>query len=322
MRKLLVTFLCLILPFMAPAQAEDKAAPTMTKETFLASLKFQQGEIVLPGNIATLKLPPSFHYLAPADAQRVLVDAWGNPPGAETLGMIFPTAVSPLDQQGWGVVITYNKDGHVNDSDADSIKYDALLKDMQESILAANAALKDKGYGTMALIGWAEAPRYDKSSHKLYWAQELKFDSAPQNSLNYNVRVLGRQGVLVLNAVAGMDQIAQIKGEMQTVTAFTEFNPGNRYADFDAKTDKVAEYGLATLVAGGVAAKLGLFGKLFGLLLAFKKLIFIGLAIAGASLFKLFGRTRKAAPVPPRESEADGAPEAAVAGQKKVDLAK
>jgi uncharacterized membrane-anchored protein len=219
------------------------------------------------------------------------------------------------------VVITYDKDGHVKDDDADSIKYDELLKEMQEGIAEANAARKQQGYGTMALVGWAEAPRYDKASHKLYWAKELRFDDAKQNSLNYNIRVLGREGVLVLNAVAGMDQIAHIKGEMQTVTAFTEFNPGNRYADFDAKSDKVAEYGLAALVAGGVAAKLGFFGKLFALLLAFKKLIFVGVAVAGTGLLKLFGRKKDAAPQPVEfapEPEAPEAPEA----PRKVDLSK
>jgi uncharacterized membrane-anchored protein len=319
MRKLFATFLFLMLPLMGAAQAEDK--PAMTKESFLASLTFQQGDIVLPGSIATLKLPPAFRYLAPADAERLLVDAWGNPPGAKTLGMIFPAGVSPLDEQGWGVVITYDKDGHVKDGDADSIKYDELLKEMQEGVAEANAARKEKGYGTMALVGWAEAPRYDKASHKLYWAKELRFDDARQNSLNYNIRVLGREGVLVLNAVAGMDQIAHIKGEMQTVTAFTEFNPGNRYADFDAKSDKVAEYGLATLVAGGVAAKLGFFGKLFALLLAFKKLIFVGVAVAGAGLLKLFGRKKEAAVPPVEFAPEPGAPEAPEAPQK-VDLTK
>jgi uncharacterized membrane-anchored protein len=136
------------------------------------------------------------------------------------------------------------------------------------------------------------------------------------------VRVLGREGVLVLNAVAGIEQIAQIRGEMPAVTAFTEFTAGNRYADFDAKTDKVAEYGLAALVAGGVAAKLGFFGKLFGLLLAFKKLLLVGLAAAGAGLFKLFGRKEQPAPVPPVEFAPEAVPEAPVSLAKKVDPGK
>ncbi|MEF3084030.1 DUF2167 domain-containing protein, partial [Luteimonas sp. SMYT11W] len=95
-----------------------------------------------------------------------------------------------------------------------------------------------------------------KDTHKLYWAKDLMVDGG-EHSLNYNVRVLGREGVLNLNAIASMQQIEAIKKEMQQVTAFTEFTEGNRYTDFDSKTDKVAEYGLAALVAGGVASKLG-----------------------------------------------------------------
>jgi uncharacterized membrane-anchored protein len=100
--------------------------------------------------------------------------------------------------------------------------------------------------------------------------------------------VLGRQGVLVLNAIATMNQIDTIKTEMKHVTAFTDFTPGNRYADFNAATDKTAEYGLAALVAGGVAAKLGLFGKLFAFLLAFKKLIILGVVAVGVGIARFF----------------------------------
>jgi uncharacterized membrane-anchored protein len=111
--------------------------------------------------------------------------------------------------------------------------------------------------------------------------------------LNYNIRVLGREGVLVLNAVAAMNQLGQVKTEMQKVTAFTNFNEGYRYADFNADTDKVAEYGIAALVAGGVAAKLGFFGKLLALLVAFKKLVILGVAGLASLLWKWFRREPK-----------------------------
>ncbi len=277
----------------AAEPAEPAAASASTAATLLDSLKFQQGKITLPGDIATLDLPAGFRYLPPADAGRLLTEGWGNPPGIETLGMIVPTAVNPLSREGWGVVVTYDKEGHVKDDDADSIKYDELLKSMQESIAASNEERKKQGYQPMTLVGWAEAPHYDKASHKLYWAKELHGEGDTQNGLNYGVRVLGREGVLVLNAVAGMDQIAQVRGEMKNVTAFSDFTPGNRYADFDEKTDKVAEYGIAALIAGGAAAKLGLFGKLFALVLAFKKFLLVGLLAAGGWLFKLLGRKSK-----------------------------
>jgi uncharacterized membrane-anchored protein len=265
----------------------------LTAEEFVSSLNFQTGKINLPGSIATLDLPPSFRYVGPDDAEKILVNAWGNPPGNKTLGMIFPADVSPLQKNGWGVVVTYEKDGHVKDDDADSIKYDELLKTMQESEKTNNDQRKKNGYPEMNLVGWAEQPIYDKQSHKLYWAKDIHFNGAQENTLNYNVRVLGREGVLVLNAVAGMNQIADIKQQMQTVNQFSEFTPGNRYADFDNKTDKVAEYGIAALVAGGIAAKLGLFGKFIAILIAFKKLLFVAVAGAGSYVYKFFKRKKE-----------------------------
>ena len=260
----------------------------MTAEQFLASLHFQQGNITLPGDIATLKLPASFRYLPPADAERVLVDAWGNPPGYESLGMILPADRSPLDENGWGVIITYDEDGHVKDDDALSIKYDEILADMKKQSEENNEERKNDGYPAMTLIGWAEPPHYDSSTHKFYWAKELAVEGADANTLNYNIRVLGRKGVLVLNAIAGMNQVSEIREQMPTVVAATEFTNGNRYADFDSNTDKVAEYGLAALLAGGVAAKMGLFGKLFAMLLVFKKFIIVGVLALGSFITKFF----------------------------------
>lgn len=287
-----------------PAQGQQEQ---QTAEQFLASLNFQKGKITLPGGIATLELPPAFRYLAPADTARLLEQGWGNPPGAATLGMIVPAEVSPLSEEGWGVVVTYDKDGHVKDDDADSIDYAELLQEIQESIADENKARKEEGYPAMTLVGWAEKPHYDKIQHKLYWAKELRTEGAKANGLNYNIRVLGREGVLVLNAVASLGQLDQVRTEMQQVTTFTNFTAGNRYADFNAQTDKVAEYGIAALVAGGVAAKLGFFGKLLALLVAFKKLIILGAAAAASLLWKLFRREKPvpAAPAPAVSLEKD-----------------
>jgi uncharacterized membrane-anchored protein len=261
------------------ADASDRAEAIAQ---FEASLQFQAGKVVLPGDFATLAMTPGYRFLGAEDARRILVDAWGNPPeaAADVLGMVLPADVSPLDKDGWGVVVTYEKDGHVKDADADSIDYKALLKQMQDGAAASNEARRSAGYGTVDLVGWAQPPYYDKAAHKLHWAKHLRFADAPGGTLNYDIRVLGRYGVLSMNAVAGMDQMAQVKQGMQEVLAFTEFNQGHRYADFNASTDKVAAYGLAALVAGGVAAKMGLFAKLGVLLLSMKKVL--GLVVIGA----------------------------------------
>jgi uncharacterized membrane-anchored protein len=299
-----VAVLAFLLGSVSSVQAAEAGQPQMTAEQFLASLKFQSGKIDLPNGVATLDLPPTFRYLDPADSNRVLVDAWGNPPGDTTLGMIFPANASPLSQDGWGIVITYDEDGHVNDDDAEGINYDELLKDMQSGVAQANEERKKQGYESISLVGWAEQPSYDKANHKLYWAKELAFGDREQHTLNYNIRVLGRKGVLVLNAVAGMGQISTIKAEMPAVLAATNFKAGNGYADFNSDTDKVAAYGIAALVAGGVAAKMGLFAKLLALLIAFKKLIFVGLIALGVGIKKFLGMRKKE---PQKETQTESA---------------
>lgn len=262
----------------------------MSADEFESQLKYQQGRVTLKDGLATLDVPEGFRYLAPEQADLILVQAWGNMPGTQTLGMLFPSDVSPLSENGWGVVITYEEDGYVKDDDAESIDYTELLGQMKESSVEHNKERQEKGYPTLELVGWAAPPRYDKATHKLYWAKELKAADAPENSLNYNVRVLGRRGVLVLNAVASIKQLGDIENDMQTIIGFTEFNEGHRYADYKAGTDKVATYGLAALVAGGVAAKAGFFKVLLGFLLAGKKFLIIGLIALAALAKKLLGR--------------------------------
>ena len=92
----------------------------------------------------------------------------------------------------------------------------------------------------------------------MYWAKDLKVDGSDEDTLNYNIRILGRRGVLILNAVAGMSQLAQIEQASPEILKLVEFSEGHRYADFNPKTDKVAAYGLAALVAGGVGRETGL----------------------------------------------------------------
>jgi len=259
---------------------------------FESSLSYKTGTINLADGFATFALSERFRFLEAQDARRLLVQAWGNPPDAvsDVLGMIVRADSSPLSQDGWGVVVTYRKEGYVKDDDAASIDYDKLLKEMQAGAEEENQQRSQKGYATVKIAGWAERPFYDAAAHKLYWARELHFSDAPEPTLNYDIRVLGRRGVLSLNAVAGMKQLQEIKSDMREVLSFTEFSAGHRYSEFNGSTDQVAAYGIAALVAGGVAAKMGLFAKLGILLLSLKKgLVFI-LAGAGALVAKLFKR--------------------------------
>lgn len=74
-----------------------------------------------------------------------------------------------------------------------------------------------------------------------------------------------------------------------------EFDPGKRYEDFNEATDHVAEYGLAALVLGVGAKKLGLLAVIFAFLAKFAKVIFIAVLGGGAVITKLFKRNKPAA---------------------------
>ncbi|HVU18984.1 MAG TPA: DUF2167 domain-containing protein [Candidatus Didemnitutus sp.] len=266
----------------APPKEDPHAVRLKAAAVAASQLKYQAGTIKLPGEFAQLTLPNGYHYLDAAGTETLLTKIWRNPAGAGTLGTIVPPGFDPLGDESWAVILTYDEDGYVKDGDAAKINYDELLKTMQEAVQDSNKKRTDAGYPSIALVGWAAKPRYDAAAHKLYWAKDLKFSDESVHTLNYNIRVLGRRGVLNLNVVAAMPDLKTVEAATPTLLGMTDFTDGNRYADYREGNDKVATYGIAALVAGGIAAKAGLFKLLLAGILAFKKLLIIAaLAIAG-----------------------------------------
>lgn len=282
-----ICFTAALLVTSATSAQDDEVAK------FIDKLNFRTGDIAIAEAGATLRLTPAFRYLGSADAEKVLTELWGNPPGSDAIGMLVPTSVSLADDASWAVVITYSDDGHISDEEASDVDYDEILADMQEATRDNNDERERAGYGRVDLVGWAQKPHYDSTSKKIYWAKHLKFGDS--DTLNYDIRVLGREGYLSLNAVANMDSLPQVEKDMQDVLAMTEFDAGRRYADFNENTDKLAGYGLAALVGGAVAAKAGLFAKLGALLIAGKKFIIFILAGIVALFRKMFGKKDKVA---------------------------
>lgn len=255
----------------------------------MQSLEWQTGTVTVGGSggKATIALPAGWRYLHGRGARHVLEQMWGNPPDESVLGMAFPPPTGKEADDGWAVVVTYVGDGHVEDDDAADLDYGELLEEMQADASAANDARRQAGYPTVELLGWAEPPHYDAAAHKLYYAKDLRFGGETERTLNYCVRVLGREGYLELNSVATVPQLPVVQQGSQTLLGVTEFTAGNRYEDFRPGYDKVAAYGIGGLIAGKLLAKAGF----FVLLLKFIKPILIGVFIAGGFLWKfLAGR--------------------------------
>jgi uncharacterized membrane-anchored protein len=246
-------------------------------QEFEASLTYETGEIALPGGKASLTVPEDYFYLSPADTKRVLEEAWGNPEGEPMLGMLFPMKYQVLDNASWGVTIEYAEDGYVSDDNVEDIDYADLLAEMKADVQEESKWREEEGYPSIALIGWAEKPYYDQKTHKLYWAKEIKFGESEQNTLNYNVRALGRQGYLVMNFIASMDQLNEVNAARDEVLAMARFNDGHKYSQFDPDIDDVAAYGIGGLIAGKVLAKTGLFALALVFLKKFWFVLFLPL---------------------------------------------
>jgi len=139
-------------------------------------------------------------------------------------------------------------------------------------------------------VSWYKPPFYDASTNNLTWAMQgySQSDNKQESSVNYSVRILGRRGTMSVDLVLGPDQVGGVVPKFNSLLPGYTFLPGSMYSEFRAG-DKVAEYGLATLVAGGataIAAKTGLLAKLW-------KLIAVGMAALMAFLKRLWNYVRR-----------------------------
>jgi uncharacterized membrane-anchored protein len=277
---------------MDPAQL-DSLVQAYT-DSINARYTFTSGKVDLADGVATLNIPEGFMFLDATQSREVIVDLWENPPGAAegVLGMILPAGTTVVDHP-YAFVVEYDAMGYVSDADADDINYEEMLAEMKKDDAEENRQRREAGYGTLDLVGWAAPPFYDKDRKVLHWAKELHAEEAEGNTLNYNVRVLGRKGVLILNAVAGMEALEEVKQNIPAVLAMASFNAGHTYEEFDSNVDEVAAWTVGGLVAGKVLAKVGI----LALLLKNIKLVFIAVAAAGAGLFRFFkGRKKEQEP--------------------------
>jgi uncharacterized membrane-anchored protein len=252
------------------------------------------GEIKLMDQ-AVLKLPAGYFFVGEPHASKVL-HVMGNPGNNPRLqGLIFP------EKGDWFMTVQFEKAGYVKDDEARDWNADDLLKSYREGTEKANEERVKNGDRALEILGWAEKPAYDSTAHRLVWAmssREKGASASEPQGVNYNTYALGRDGYFSMNLVTALKDLDADKPAARTLLSVLEFNQGKRYSDFNASTDKVAEYGLAALVAGVAAKKLGLFALALAFVAKFAKLAILGVFAFGGVAFKFFkrGKENKAEP--------------------------
>jgi uncharacterized membrane-anchored protein len=233
---------------------------------------------------ARLALPGGYGFV-PTKEGAAVMDLLGNSTDPSFVGLIFPES-----DAHWFVTIEYEPSGYIKDDDAKDWNADELLQNLKDGTEAANEHRKDMGMPELEVTRWVEKPAYDSPSHRLVWSAEARDKSGQESDLtiNYNTYVLGREGYISLDLVTSASHVEADKPAAHELLEAVSFNDGKRYTDFDASSDNVAAYGLAALVGGIAAKKLGLLAGLGIFFAKFAKLIIVGVGAAGTAIAKFF----------------------------------
>jgi uncharacterized membrane-anchored protein len=270
---------------MARAQEAPSEQQSPEQKAFLEKMRaldWVKGPTTVSadGN-AKLAIPAEYVYLDMRNTSRFLELQHNLGDGREVM-------VAPRDLQ-WMAYLEFSDEGYVKDDE--KIDAPALLKTLKENTEAANEERKRRGWGTLHVVDWATAPVYNTTTKRLEWATTLESQDG-HRAVNFFTKILGRRGYTSVTLVTDPDDLTGAETSLNTVLTGYAFNPGETYADWRSG-DKVAKYGLAALVVGGVAAvaaKKGLFSVLAGFLAAAWKFIVAGVVAAIAWLRRVFAK--------------------------------
>lgn len=230
---------------------EQTASAALDLDSLIANFEWRTGELQLLDGVASLALSPSYNYLDEEQAYHLLVDVWENPPSLadDLVGVVAQAGASVYDDLP--VYLIYHEwAGYISDAEAEGIDYAAKLRDMIREDSLGNINRRELGYDGLQLIGWAKPPHYDRERKALHWAKELRSDNEGRRVLNYHVKLLGRHGIITVNAITGMDQLAQVENDLPDVLGMLAFNDGYRYDQFDPSQDIVSSKSLSGLIDG------------------------------------------------------------------------
>lgn len=283
----------LVAAILAPAlQAQDDGSDPFSRIKWTPA-----GETVKIGKVAMLLVPENCQFTDGAGS-RLFDEANQNIPNPNSLGVLMCDLNPPENPEAriWYAQYAFSDDGYIKDAATEKLDADAILQSVKDGTREANAERKRKGWSTLEVVGWEQVPHYDALTNNATWSIRGRDDSDGSIAMNHRVRILGRRGVLGINMITAPEDYTEAVAAFGSSVDATTFVAGERYAEW-REGDKVAQYGLTALIAGGAgvaAGKLGLFGKLWkliaGLFVAGWKLLVLAVVAIGAKFRSLFGK--------------------------------
>ena len=266
------------------------AAPTFAQSPLaeqVRALDWEAGPTTAQlSTLATINVPDGFQFVGKPGAGKFM-EMLQNPTDGSEVGVLLNV------EEGWFVVFDFSDMGYVKDDDR-NLDANAILSSIREGTEESNKVRRERGWPTLEVVGWQQAPFYDAATNNLTWS--IVGRSSDGDSINHSTRLLGRRGVMRVNLVAGPEEMATALPAFNEMVGDFSFTAGNKYSEF-TRGDKIAEYGLAGLIVGGAGVAL----VKTGLLQKFGKLIVIAIVALLGAIKKLFDAMRG------RPAVADGA---------------
>jgi len=267
----------LLMAAALPAQDQPQAQP---------QIDWQDGPRAADlGDIAQIRIPEGYRFAGKEGALKFMELAQ-NPTSGRELGVIVP--ITQNDEDFWFIIFEFDESGYVKDDEKDKLDADAILGSIRDGTEAANEVRKERGWATMEVVGWQQAPFYDPKTNNLTWGIRGRSSDSQGESINYSVRLLGRSGTMSVDLVMVPQQAAAVVPQFEGLISGFSYSAGKSYAEFKTG-DKIAAYGLSALIAGGagaVALKTGLLQKFWKLIVAAVVALLVGLKKFFGAIFR------------------------------------
>ena len=253
---------------------------------------------------------PAGEVFVPQPQADHLLNLFGNPGSNPEM----PGLLLPRDPKAhWYMPVRFHKAGYIRDDDARTWDADEMLRSLRIGTEEQNRDREKAGMPGMEVEGWSEPPRYDAARQRLVWSLTSHESGARPDAprtVNYNAFALGRDGYFSMNLVAAYDDLAALRPVAESQLSALDYNAGKRYADFDAKTDHVAAFGLSALVVEAASHQIGFTTRVLDVLShASPAMLSGGLALVVAALaVLLFSRARGRRRVAPATAAAVAPP--------------
>ena len=106
---------------------------------------------------------------------------------------------------GWFVVFTFSAEA-TSMTRTSELDADGLRGSIRQGTEEGNKTRRERGWSTMQILGWQQAPFYDTVTNNLTWSINAS-SSDGGTVVNDSTRLLGRRGVMNVDLVLSPDQL-------------------------------------------------------------------------------------------------------------------